>query len=65
MTTPIIESQRILLRPLSVEDAETIFRNWTSDEEVAKYMRWDLHETVEEWCYNKLLDTDVSFSIKY
>ena len=38
MTTPIIESQKILLRPLSVEDAETVFRNWTSDEEVAKYM---------------------------
>lgn len=48
MTTPIIESQRILLRPLSVEDAETVFRNWTSDEEIAKYMRWDLHEKVEE-----------------
>ena len=24
-----------------------------------------LVEIMQEWCYNKLLDTDVSFSIKY
>lgn len=35
MITPILESKRIILRPLSVNDAEDIYKNWTSDSEVA------------------------------
>ena len=52
MRTPILETERIILRPLSVNDAETIYRNWTSDEEVAKFMIWTTHSSVEvtkEW----------------
>jgi ribosomal-protein-alanine N-acetyltransferase len=48
MNTPILETKRILLRPLSAADAETIYKNWTSDPEVAEYMRWNLHRSVEE-----------------
>ena len=48
MKTPILETERIILRPLKVSDAQTIFNNWTSDPEVAKYMRWNTHKSVKE-----------------
>ena len=48
MVTPVIETQRMLLRPLCVSDADVIFRNWTSDPDVAKYMVWNLHTCVED-----------------
>lgn len=48
MKTPILETQRLILRPLTVADAEWIYENWTSDADVAKYMIWDLHESVDE-----------------
>ncbi|MEG2672782.1 MAG: GNAT family N-acetyltransferase [Ruthenibacterium sp.] len=47
MKTPILETERLILRPLTVADAETIYTNWTSDPNVAKYMIWDLHENVD------------------
>ncbi len=47
MRTPILETERLILRPLVVSDANEIFRNWTSDPEVAKFMRWNLHTDVE------------------
>lgn len=48
MITPILESDRILLRPLSVKDAEHIYKNWTTDPDVAKFMIWDLHTSIED-----------------
>lgn len=48
MITPTLETKRLILRPLSVKDAEVIFEHWTHDERVAKYMNWNLHKTVEE-----------------
>ncbi len=48
MITPVLESNRIILRPLSLSDANHIFNSWTSDPEVAKYMIWDTHKSVEE-----------------
>lgn len=45
---PILETERLILRPLIVEDAEEAFANWTSDSEVAKFMRWDVHKSAEE-----------------
>ncbi|MCL1872889.1 MAG: GNAT family N-acetyltransferase [Clostridiales bacterium] len=48
MLTPTIESTRILLRPLQVEDAETVYSNWASDPYVAKYMNWNLHQSVND-----------------
>lgn len=52
MKTPILETSRLLLRPLSVADAETIFTNWTSDPDVARFMIWELHKSIsdtEQW----------------
>ncbi len=48
MRTPELETKRIKLRPLFVSDAEQIFKNWTSDPEVAKFMIWELHESVDD-----------------
>ncbi len=48
MRTPELESKRILLRPLSINDAELIYKNWTSDPEVAKFMIWDVHKNVND-----------------
>lgn len=48
MKTPILETKRLFLRPLSVKDAKAAFENWTSDAEVAKFMRWELHKNISE-----------------
>jgi len=58
METPILQTERLILRPLSLDDAEHIFKTWTNDPDVEKYMIWDLHQTVNdtiEW-----LKTEVS-----
>ena len=48
MKTPILESKRIILRPLTIDDAENIYRSWTSDPEVAKFMMWDTHKSIDD-----------------
>lgn len=46
--TPILETKRLLLRPMTVNDAENAFTNWTGDPDVAKFMRWELHKNISE-----------------
>lgn len=48
MKTPILETERVILRPLSVEDAQDIYERWTSDDRVSKYVRWCTHSSVED-----------------
>lgn len=48
MKTPILETNRVILRPLALEDAQDIFERWTSDDRVSKYVRWCTHSTVDE-----------------
>ena len=48
MKTPILETERLLLRPLTTNDAESAFSNWTSDPDIAKFMRWELHSNISE-----------------
>lgn len=43
-----LETDRLLLRPLRLEDASAMYANWASDDEVARFVTWDTHETVEE-----------------
>lgn len=45
---PVLETERLIMRPLTVQDAEEIFTNWTGDPEVAKFMRWDVHQNSGE-----------------
>ena len=41
--TKKIETQRLVLRQFTPEDAEAMFRNWASDPEVTKYLTWPAH----------------------
>ena len=41
----ILKTKRLLLRPLTLDDAEEAYRNWTSDPEVARFMRWEVHDS--------------------
>ena len=42
-----IETERLLLRPLMVTDAEEVFQ-WVSDERVSKYMVYHTYQSVQE-----------------
>src|SRR5688500_14950371 len=42
------ETSRLLARPAAVEDAQVVFEEYASDPEVAKYMTWTPHRSVEE-----------------
>lgn len=46
--TPILETERLILRPLTKEDAQAAYENWASDPEVTKYLSWNRHETIED-----------------
>ena len=48
MTTPTLETDRLLLRPFTYEDAEDVFTCWESDPDVAKYMFWCSHNDIEK-----------------
>ena len=43
-----LETERLILRQLTEEDAKIVFENWTSDDEVSKYVRWNTHKNIEE-----------------
>ena len=41
----IIETERLILRKYKLEDSKAMFENWTSDDEVTKYLSWSTHES--------------------
>ena len=54
--TQELETGRLLLRRLTVDDSEMMFNNWASDPEVTRYLRWNAHrswaetaEMLNEW----------------
>lgn len=52
MNTPVLETERLLLRPFRQEDTEAVFEGWESDPEVSRYMLWTCHNDIEktrEW----------------
>lgn len=52
MNTPILETERLILRPFCKSDATAVFECWESDPEVAKYMFWKSHNDInrtKEW----------------
>ncbi len=44
--TQRIETPRLVLRRFRREDAEDMYRNWASDEEVTRYLTWPPHSAV-------------------
>lgn len=52
MRTPILETDRLVLRPFKEDDVADVFECWESDPDVAKYMFWTSHNDIEktrEW----------------
>ena len=43
-----IETERLILRPLTLADVETAYHGWTGDPEVAKYVSWLPHHSIDE-----------------
>ena len=46
--TQEIETGRLLLRRFVMSDANEIFREWMSYENISKYMRWEYHKSISE-----------------
>lgn len=47
MKTPVLETDRIILRPLIFSDAKEVYDNWASDKEVGRFMRWPVHKSIK------------------
>lgn len=45
--TKRIETERLTLRPFTMDDGEAMFRNWASDPEVTKFLTWPAHGSIE------------------
>lgn len=48
MLTPTLTTRRILLRPLSMADAQACFNGWTGDRDVTKFMNYSRHVTIDD-----------------
>lgn len=55
--TQVLETERLILRPFCLEDAEAMFGNWASDPEVTRFLTWPTHDSVDvsrwvlgQWC---------------
>lgn len=64
--TPTIETDRLILRPLTINDADDVFE-WTGDERVAKYMVYPCHKNIEvtrEWlCSLDILENEYTWDL--
>ncbi|GHV72422.1 GNAT family acetyltransferase [Spirochaetia bacterium] len=54
--TRTLETERLILRKFSLNDAEHMYKNWANDNDVTKFLTWKTHENVnvsksvlEEW----------------
>jgi len=55
--TILLETDRLILRPFTMADAEPMYHNWASDPEVTKFLTWPTHSStqvsekvLESWC---------------
>ena len=39
-----LETDRLILRRFTMDDAEGMLNNWASDDEVTKYLTWPTHQ---------------------
>ena len=67
MKTPILETERLILRPLCIGDVEAVFE-WASDERVTKYMIYPTHKSIEttlEWLQSIDHSTDTAYDFGF
>ena len=43
-----LESERLILRPWSIDDAEDMFYGWASSPVATKYLTWNPHKSIED-----------------
>ena len=46
--TKMLETERLILRKFSINDAEGMYNNWASDSNVTKYVSFNPHKNIEE-----------------
>ena len=46
--TKTIETNRLILRKFKRADSENMFKNWSSDSKVTKYLSWKAHNSIKE-----------------
>lgn len=44
--TKTIETDRLILRKLTIDDVDNAYKNWTSDTKVTEFLRWEYHKDV-------------------
>ncbi len=69
--TPILQTQRLIVRPFSPEDAEEVYRNFASDKNVTRFLAFAPPQSVSEsrdiinkWCANCLSPTYFHWAIE-
>ena len=45
--TKQLQTERLLLRKLHVNDAKQMYENWASDKDVVTFLTWPVHNDVE------------------
>ena len=45
--TKTLATPRLILRRMTVDDAQDMYLNWAADEKVPRYLSWDVHKSVE------------------
>ena len=45
--TQLIETDRLILRRYTADDAEAMFKNWASDPEVTRFLTWPTHTSAD------------------
>ena len=72
MGTKTLETDRLILRKFTPEDAEDMYENWASDPEVTKYLTWPVHTSVdvtkkllEIWVQRYRDDNSYNWAIEY
>jgi ribosomal-protein-alanine N-acetyltransferase len=49
--TKKIETERLILRKFTIDDAEFMFKNWANDDDVIKYLTWPAHKDINTTKY--------------
>lgn len=45
--TKVLKTDRLILRPFRISDAQKMYDNWASDPEVTKFLTWPTHASAE------------------